>query len=198
MKKNNYLDLMFETSLRHLYQGEKAILDNLLAMEKNSITPQLKDIFRNHENETKKQIERLERIFSFLNIDVKASKIQGLPRLVDQAKEFLKTLADLNFTDSSKGVDGILSEGKELLRHFGNTEVNDFALVSSGQKVEHFEIACYQFLKLLAASYENQQIVQLLEESLKEELRMEKHLSKFAESLSQELMHEPVDRNSIS
>lgn len=182
MEKYTALDLLFETGLRHIYHGEKAILDNLKTLEETAKSPHLKTLFHRHKDETQQQIKRLEEIFSILDINIKSTKLEGLPRIADQAKEFLKTVADMNFTDRSKGIDGILSEGKELLRHFANTDANEFALASAGQKVEHFEIACYNSLCLLANRYEDTEIVELLEESLNEEIEMEQRISEFAES----------------
>lgn len=182
MKKYTALDLFFETELRHIYRAEKAIQENLVTLANTASVPQLKELFLKHKRETETQIHRLEQIFKILGIDIKASKLQGLPKMADQAKQFLKTLADMNFTDRSKGIDGILSEGKELLRHFSSTDANDFALVNAGQKVEHFEIASYNFLSFLADNYGSPEIVDLLEETLNEEIQMDERMSEFAES----------------
>lgn len=182
MEKYTALDLLFETGLRHLYQAEKAIAENLIKMEKNADSSQLGNIFKGHYIETERQIERLEEVFKILDIDVSSSKLQGLPTIADQAKELLATLADINFNNHSKGLNGILGEGKELLRHFAKTEANPFALVSAGQKVEHFEIACYSSVILLANRYTNTEVINLLGESLDEEVKMEKRLSRFAKN----------------
>ncbi|MBS0647595.1 MAG: DUF892 family protein [Verrucomicrobia bacterium] len=182
MKKYTALDLLFETGLRHMYQAEKAIFKNLYTMADAASVSALKNLFVKHQLETERQIKRLESIFRLLEIDPSASKLQGLPGIGAKTKELLKTLADLNFSDRSKGIDGILSEGDELLRHFAKTDANEFALVSAGQKVEHFEIACYSSLSLLAEKYETQEIVDLLEESLGEEIDMEERISEFAET----------------
>lgn len=182
MEKYTAFDLLFETGLRHIYHAEKAIAEELIKMQENAASPQLSDLFKMHQGETQKQIQRLEQIFKMLNINIKSSKLEGLPTIKDQAKELMKTLADLNFTDRSKGIDGILSEGKELLRHFGKTEANPIALSSAGQKVEHFEIACYASLSLLAERYGDPEIQDLLEKSYDEEVGMQNRLSKFAQS----------------
>ncbi|MDB6080770.1 MAG: hypothetical protein JWO53_42 [Chlamydiia bacterium] len=181
MEKCNALDLLLETNLRHLYKAEKAIFENLATLKSTAESPELKNILQHHREETQKQIHRLEEVFTILDINVSASKVQGLPSIRDQAKELLKTLADLNFTDQSKGLNGILSEGNELLRHFAKTEANDFALINAGQQVEHFEIACYQFLCFIIENkYQNEKILRLLTASLHEEIAMEKKLSEFA------------------
>jgi ferritin-like metal-binding protein YciE len=181
MKKYTALDLLFETGLRHMYHAENAILKNLFTLADSASSSELKKLFLKHQGETEGQIQRLEEIFEILEIDIKASKLQGLPGIGAKAKEMLQTLADLNFSDRSKGIDGILKEGDELLRHFAKTDANEFALIGAGQKVEYFEIACYNFLSLVGEKYENQDIIDLLEESLSEEMEMEERISEFAE-----------------
>ena len=181
MEKQTSLDLFFETGLRHLYKAEVAVFENLQTLLETAMFQGLKDLFRHHREETSQQILRLEHVFKLLDIDIKASKLQGLPNLGDKAKELLKTLADMNFSDRSKGIDGILSEGKELLRHFADTDANEIALISAAQKVEHFEIACYQLLVMLAEKYGDSQVAELLLKSLEEELQMEQKLSEFAD-----------------
>lgn len=180
MEKHSTLDLLFETLLRHLYKAENQTLDNLKLLADTAASSDLKSIFLDHREETRKQMNRLERIFDILRIDIHSTKLQGLPGLMEKGKELLKTLVDLNFTDKSKGMDGIISEGKEMLRHFGNSEVKSFALVICGQKVEQFEIACYRSLLLIASEYEIPEINDLLQASLKEEEAVEKKLADFA------------------
>ena len=77
MEKHAALDVLFETGLRHLYHGEQAISENLATLVDHADSSHLQDLFVLHKAETEKQIQRLEKIFSFLNIDPKASKIQG-------------------------------------------------------------------------------------------------------------------------
>lgn len=180
MKKNTALDLFLETALRHLYEGEKAVAKNLKTLADKAATSKLTELFNHHYEETEQQILRIERIFEILNIDPKESKIRGLETMQEKTKELLKTLIDMNFTDHSKGINGILNEGQELIRHFAKTDANDCALVSAGQKVEHYEIACYNFLCLLVERYQMPQVLELLRASLAEEVEMEKKLSAYA------------------
>ncbi len=181
MDKRSSFDLLFETGLRHLYKAETEVFKELLVMAENAQSPHLSDTLLHHRDETETQIERLEIIFSLLDIDIHSSKIQGMGDLAEQGKHLLKTLADMNFTDRSKGMNGILSEGKELIRHFKDTEANDFALTSAGAKVESFEIGCYTFLCILADKLGEDRVLHLLTASLKEELAMEEKMRNFAQ-----------------
>jgi ferritin-like metal-binding protein YciE len=181
MDKHSNFDLLFETTLRHLYKAENEVIDALSLMAESAQSSELRKAVLHHQDETSSQIDRLENIFSFLDIDVNSSKLQGIKNLKEQGKHLLKTLIDLNFTDRSKGMNGILSEGKELIRHFKDTEANDFALITAGGRVESFEIGCYTFLCLLAEKIGIKEILQPLTTSLKEEQAMEQKMRAFAE-----------------
>ena len=56
MEKYTAFDLLFETGLRHMYQAEKAIAEELIKMQENAASPQLSDLFKMHRGETQKQI----------------------------------------------------------------------------------------------------------------------------------------------
>jgi ferritin-like metal-binding protein YciE len=79
-------------------------------------------------------------------------------------------------------MNGILQEGKELLRHFENTDVCDLALIHAGQKVEHFEIANYKMLRLLAKNCGFNDLLELVDESIREETAMADKLLNMAAS----------------
>jgi ferritin-like metal-binding protein YciE len=181
MKKNTALDLLFETTLRHLYTAENEISKELEVLSDNAKSEKLKTAFDRHKEETDRQISRLKRVFKILEIDIKSSKLQGLPTLSMQSKELLKTMLDMNFTDRSKGIHGILGEGRELLRHFAETDIGDAALAGAGLKVENFEIACYRLVILLANQYSQSEIGELMKASLDEETRMSETLIEIAE-----------------
>lgn len=180
MEKNTALDLLFETGLRHLYKAEKEVFEALLEMAEHAQSSQLNDLLIHHRKETEQQISRLEKIFNLLDIDINSSKLRGMQNLSEQGKELLKTLLDFNFTDRSKGMDGIISEGKELIRHFKETGASDFALISAGEKVEHFEIACYVPLILISEKMGQAEVSSLLQASLDEEQAMEEKIQSFA------------------
>lgn len=152
-------------------------------MADNANSPKLQSLFLHHRIETECQIKRLDHIFRDLEINIQESKIKGIPKLADQKRELIKTLVNFNFTDASKGMDGILQEGAELLRHFGQTDISDLALINIGQKIEHFEIASYQFARLLVQRYSQTSLFSLFDESIKEESLMAEKLMALAKSI---------------
>ncbi len=138
-----------------------------------------------HRKETETQIHRLEQVFNLLDIDVKATKLEGLSGIMQKGKEMIDTLVDFNFTDRSKGLDGLMSEGKSLMRHFKNTDAADLALMNAAEKLENYEIASYKFLISIADKLHQKNVLNLLETSLEEEKRMEELISK---SVNQEVV----------
>lgn len=180
MVKNTAITLLFETELRHLFDSEHQVYDNLTLLIESATHPELKNAFRHHQRETHNQIDRLLRVFELFNIDPDSTSLQSYEGFGPKGREFFRHLLDMNFTDKSKGMSGIISEGKGLLRHFGDTEVNNVALCGAGQKVEHFEIACYQNLCFLADVLDKRNIIDLLQQSLEEEEEMEEKLAEIA------------------
>lgn len=185
MKSNDKIQYLLETTLRHLYNAEKNVLDNLKVLTKQAETNELHDAFVAHISATNEQILRLERVFHILEIDPKSNKIQGIQGVANQGKEILKSLLDFNFTDSSTGMNGILSEGKELMRHFADTEANDIALIGAAHQVECYEAAYYRFVIFLAEYLQMPEVADLMSISLDEELVMADRLINIAKSSSQ-------------
>lgn len=177
MRKDTYVDLLLEMSLRHLYSAEKIMKDNLKTMSEKASSHQLKEVCNQHVIETQKQIERLEKVFELLDIDPTQTKIQGFGGMLDKGKEMLNTLMDMNFNDRSKGMEGIINEGQDLLRHFADTGAGDLAIIGSARKVEHFEIACYNTICSLLEQYDQKEALDLLKTSLEEEIQADQMLA---------------------
>ncbi|MDF2578044.1 MAG: hypothetical protein K0S74_1528 [Chlamydiales bacterium] len=165
-KQQTAADLLFEVGLMHAYTAEIQMHNNLDNMIKHASSAKLKGSFARHQEETKKQIERLEKAFEMLGIEISSSSSRQGERT---SKELATILAGLKTSDHSKGMEGIISEGKEMIRHFASTEMGDLALIASAEKVENFEITCYNFLYQCAVKSNMTEIADMLAESLKEE-----------------------------
>jgi len=74
---------------------------------------------------------------------------------------------------------GLLEEGQELIKE----KAGDAALIAAAQKVEHYEIASYGSLKSWAELLEENDAVELLEETLEEEKNTDDKLTEMAESV---------------
>lgn len=149
----NFHDL-FTHELRDMYAAEVQIEKVLPDMAKKAHNSKLKEAFTSHHQETKAQIKRLEKIAGQLNISLKNCECEAIT--------------------------GILKEGKKLDREHFAPEVLDAALIISAQRVEHYEIAVYGGLKAFAKHLKLDAIVQILDESSKEEGHANKTLNEIA------------------
>jgi ferritin-like metal-binding protein YciE len=73
---------------------------------------------------------------------------------------------------------GLIEEGEEMIEK----EQGDAALICAAQKVEHYEIATYGSLATWARLMQEDQAVELLEETLQEEKNADETLTEIAET----------------
>lgn len=156
MKINNLNDLYID-QIRDLYNAEKQVEKSLPKMVKSSSSQELQHGFEMHLEQTKQQIDRLTQIFEELNIRPTGKACQGM--------------------------EGILTEGEELLKDKGiDPAVKDAALIASAQRVEHYEIAGYGTARTYAQKLGYTKAAKLLEQTLQEERQTDEKLTQLAES----------------
>src|SRR5262245_26249394 len=119
----NFYDL-FNHELRDIHNAEEQLVKLLPEFAKAAHTPKLKEAFEQHYAETQEHVERLERIAKDLNIELRGRECTAMRMFADEAK---KTMAADYPPD-----------------------VMDAALISSAQRIEHYEIALYGTLKAFA------------------------------------------------
>ena len=154
MKKLDTLEELLHEELCDIYDAENQIIDAMPKMVDAASTPQLKEAFRDHLEETKAQAERLEQVFNLFNW--KAEK---------------KTCA---------GMKGLLKEGEELMAMRGKAVVKDAALISAAQRVEHYEMAAYGSARTFASMVGNNEAADLLQITLDEEAKSDQTLTDIA------------------
>ncbi|WPR71345.1 DUF892 family protein [Flavobacterium sp. NG2] len=145
---------LFEIGLKEMYYSEKALGKILPKMLKNATTPELIETLKNHLAENKKQIARLEVIFKTNFIEVNAQKCEAM--------------------------NGLLKETIELLKNTDVGTVRDAGIISSEQKMKHYEIATYGTLRAFANILGNKKTANLLAKTLNEDKKADKALSKIA------------------
>jgi ferritin-like metal-binding protein YciE len=80
-------------------------------------------------------------------------------------------------------MDGLTKEAESVISETQKGSMTrDVGLIMAAQKVEHYEIATYGSLATLAATMGNQQIKQLLGQTLEEEKQTDELLTQIAES----------------
>ena len=153
----------FFAELADMMNAETQVLKALRKLTSSARSPRLRDALETHAEETGEQITRIERLFQMFD---------------------RKT-----HSETCEGIQGILSEGKELLETAGD-DVRDALIIASAQKVEHYEIASYGTLCAWAQQAGEREAVRLLEASLREEMHADKVLSRIAESASNREAHD--------
>jgi len=155
MSMKNLQDLMIE-ELRDMYHAENQLVKALPQMAKAASTPALKEAFERHLKQTQNQVSRIETIFDELGGDPRGKRC--------------------------KGMEGIVSEGAEVLEKEGPGGVIDAALIAAAQRVEHYEIAAYGCIRSYANLLGLSDIAKLVDQSLEEEEAADHLLSELAET----------------
>lgn len=134
---------LFLDELKDMYDAEHRIIKALPKMAKAATGEKLKTAFLTHLHETKGQVTRLEKVFRSFG-----QKAQG--------KKCDATV-------------GLLKEGDEITTDNKSEPTLNAALISAGQKVEHYEIASYGCLQEWAKLLKNKEAAKLIGENLAEE-----------------------------
>jgi ferritin-like metal-binding protein YciE len=139
--KLNTLEEVLIDHLRDLYDAEKNLVRALPKMAKAADSEELADAIRDHLEQTKHHVERLEQVFEQFNQKPRAK--------------------------ACKAIRGLIEEGGEAASDEGT--LSDLAIVAAAQKVEHYEISAYGTAKAWAQMLGNQAAVDLLDQTLQEE-----------------------------
>ncbi len=150
--------------LKDLYSAEKQIVRALPKLAKATTSPELKEALLSHLEETKGQVERLEKI-----AEIVGKKLTG------------KVCA---------GMKGVLEEGAEVLEEVEEGTVRDAALIGASQRVEHYEMAGYGTARDFAKTLGMNDVAELLEATLEEEKAADKKLSAISRTLNNQAKSE--------
>ena len=150
------LKKLLQDELEDIYDAEHQLVKALPKMVEASSSPELQQALRQHLTVTQNQVKRLEQVFAALG---------------EKAKR-----------KPCKGMAGIVSEGNEMLAEDLDDSTMDAAIISAAQKVEHYEIASYGTVRTLAQTLGNNEVADLLEETLEEEKEADQRLTQIAES----------------
>jgi ferritin-like metal-binding protein YciE len=151
------LEDLFVDQLQDIYDAEEQIIEALPEMASAASSKELKQAFKEHLNVTRKQKERLDKIFKQLGKQPKKSK-------------------------TCHGMQGLVKEGRELLKEDVESNVLDAGLIAAAQKVEHYEIASYGTVRTYARELGFDDAADLLQETLEEESETDEKLTRLAES----------------
>jgi ferritin-like metal-binding protein YciE len=157
MATQESLQKLYLNELRDLMSAEHMILKALPKMADQASHSGLKEAFRMHEQQTRQHVQRLEQIFSMIGAKPTEKKC--------------------------KGMEGIIDEGQDVMKEYGDSDVLDAALIAAAQRVEHYEIAAYGCVRTYAnvLGLTNQE--QLLQQTLNEEGNTDHRLTQLADEV---------------
>jgi ferritin-like metal-binding protein YciE len=159
--KEKALRELYIDELRDIYSAETQLVGALPKMAKAAHSPELRSGFEGHLAQTKGHVQRLEEIFDALNEKPSGKKC--------------------------KGMEGLVSEGKEMIDDDElEPEAKDAGLISAAQRVEHYEIAAYGCVITYAGILGEEEAGQLLEQTLQEEKDTDRKLTELAEGINLE------------
>jgi ferritin-like metal-binding protein YciE len=140
--------------MKDLLSAEKQLVKALPKMAKGASSESLRAGFEEHLVQTKIHVERLEKAFKHLG---------KAPR-----------------AEHCNAMEGLIEEGAKTLAEEGEPAVKDAALIGDAQRVEHYEIAAYGTACALAKQLGEEEIYDLLAETLEEEKETNEKLTELA------------------
>jgi len=148
--------------LKDLLHAEGQLVKALPKMARAANDPKLKEAFRKHLEETKNHVERLKQVFELLGEKAKGKPCRGMQGLVEEGQETIE-------------------EGREKPNFAA-----DLALIVAAQKVEHYEMAGYGSVRTIAEQLDQKKVARLLAQTLAEEEKTDKLLTKLSSPLLEE------------
>ncbi len=168
----NTLRDLFLDELADMYDAEHRIIKALPKLVKAATCKDLQKALLTHLQETKGQVTKLEKVFKSFGEKAKGKKCEATV--------------------------GLLKEGDEIASENKGSPTINAAIISAGQKVEHYEIASYGCLRDWATLLGNPTAANLIQEILDQEAAADKKLGELAGKLNQEALGNYEDEPSSS
>jgi ferritin-like metal-binding protein YciE len=163
------LQELYVDELKDIYSTETQLVKALPKMASAASSEELRNGFEEHLEQTKGHVQRLEQIF--------------------------QKLGDKPTGKKCKGMEGLISEGREIMGEDFASDVMDAALISAAQRVEHYEIAAYGTVRTFATILGDKEAAQLLDQTLEEEKETNQKLTDLAREINTRAAGEPQDNS---
>jgi len=157
------MDVLID-ELRDMYSAENQLVKALPKLAKGAKSPELKDGFKTHLEETKGQVLRLREVFEHLG-----KKPTG---------------------KHCEGMEGVVKEGQEALEEDLDDASFDSGLIGAALRTEHYEIAGYHACIGMAKALGLKDVAALLKENLEEEVNTAKKIQAASKGIFQQATQE--------
>jgi ferritin-like metal-binding protein YciE len=155
-KGNTQLQEFFIDALKDIYWAEKRLTKALPKMQKAATTRELKAAIEEHLSQTQEHVSRIEEAFQMMGKKAQAKKCEAMEGLVKEGDSILE--------ETEKG-----------------SMTRDVGIIAAAQKIEHYEIATYGTLVTLAKTMGEEDVAELLHQTLEEEKQTDQNLTSIAE-----------------
>ena len=149
---------LYINQLQMLLSTEEQITKALPTMVEKATDSQLKQAFQTHLRETQEHVQRLNQILTGATGKPEAIKCKVTEALVEEAEDLIKDAAD--------------------------ETVRDVALITAGQRVEHYEMAVYGAVRHFANVLGELSQARLLDQTLEEEGHADHVLTEIANRIN--------------
>lgn len=153
MPLNSMQDLFVE-QISDLYDAEQQLVKALPKMASAASDQKLRSAFEMHLDQTREHVQRLDQVFSEINMKPKSMHCEAM--------------------------EGLIKEGDHVISEKGSPAVKDAALIAAAQRVEHYEIAGYGTVRTYADELGFTTARDLLQQTLDEEGQTNKKLNDLA------------------
>jgi ferritin-like metal-binding protein YciE len=160
---------LFIDQLKDTYSAEKQAVRVYPRFAKAATSPELKDALQTHLEETTKQVERLDQVFEVLEKRSTGKTCEGMKALIEEALQHIEEVEDEVVLDS--------------------------ALIAAAQKMEYYEIASYGTLVAFAQIIGQEDIEELLSETLEEEKATDQKLTGISEAVNQQAISQSAEQS---
>jgi ferritin-like metal-binding protein YciE len=151
------LNELFIDELKDIYWAEKNLVKALPKMAKAATSDELRAAIEEHLAETENHVTRLEDAFESIGEKAVAVKCEAMAGLIKEGEEIVE--------ETEKG-----------------TFTRDAGIISAAQKIEHYEIASYGTLRVLAMTLGYNEAAEILAATLQEEKNADGLLTGIAEN----------------
>lgn len=159
MPSLNSLNDLYLEQLRDLYSAETQLVQALPRMAAAAHDPQLRTGFEQHLEQTRQHVQRLESV--------------------------LDDLGETPGGHTCKAIQGLITEGAEMIGQDAAPAVKDAGLIACAQRVEHYEIAGYGTVARYAQVLGHQQHLETLRATEREEKDTDSQLTTLADTINE-------------
>lgn len=152
---------LFIHELTDILDAEQKLVEALGKQAEESSRPDLQKAFQSHQQQTQKQVERLQQCFEILEEEAEETECKGIGGLIAEHDSFMEE-----------------EEPSE--------DLIDIFNAAAATKVESYEICAYESLINLAEQMDHTKVVRLLNQNLKEEQQTLKKMQGLLKKLKPE------------